>query len=163
MLTRLLPATWVRYRVHIAKLDREEELGWGNWIVTVHIQPPKWKRALMEPLREYLLVQMKLSKGDWLPSKWIEGDVNTFRLLADGAMSVAALVFTDNTSSIYLADNYPTKNPLVQDGGYDMWVRVIRSLDGTVADEVGISAIKLHGRVTASIARRQNKNNPNSK
>ena len=117
----------------------------------------------MEPLREYLLVQMKLSKGDWLPSKWIEGDVNTFRLLADGAMSVAALVFTDNTSSIYLADNYPTKNPLVQDGGYDMWVRVIRSLDGTVADEVGISAIKLHGRVTASIARRQNKNNPNSK
>lgn len=154
VLTRLLPAKWVRYGVHIDKLDRIEEIGWGNWIVTVHILPPKWKRALMEPLREYLMVQVKLGKGDWLPSKWIEGDVNTVRLLADGAMSADALVFTDDTIRIYLADNYPTKASIVQDGGYDMWIRVIRSLDEAVADEVGIAVIKLSGRVTASKVRR---------
>ena len=156
MATRLLPAKWVRYRVQIGILQREEAMGFRDYTVTVHIQPPTLKRALMEPLREYLLVQVKLGNKDWLPSKWVEGDVNTFRLLADAAMSVSALVFTEDGGSIYLADNYPEK-AIFQDGGYDMWVRVIRSLDGMVADEVGIAVIKLGGRVTASTVRRQNK------
>jgi hypothetical protein len=154
MLTRLLPAKWVRYQVHIEKLDRVEDMHLVNWLVTVRIQPPSWRRILMEPLREYLLVEAKLGNGAWLPSKWAEGDINVSRLLADAAMSVPAFVFIEKETEIYLADSYP-ENPIVQDGGYDVWVRVIRSLDGSVADEVGIAVIKLNWRVTAAISRGQ--------
>ena len=71
----------------------EEIMGSRNCTATVYIQPPNWKRVLMEPLHEYLLVEVKLGNQGWLPSQWVEGDVNSLRLLANAAMSVPALVF----------------------------------------------------------------------
>ena len=153
ILIRLLPARWVRYQVSFGELSKEEGLGPQQWLLTIRLDPPKWKRILMDPLRECLLVQVRLGRTDWLQSKWVEGDINILRLTADAAMSVPALVFTEQNGVIHIADSYPNY-PISQDGSYDIWVRIIRNVDNSVAGEVGIAVVKLNQRVTAAIAKR---------
>ena len=133
MITRLLPATYVRFRVQIEKdIDKEEELGFQNRWVLVRIEPPQLKRALMEPLREYLRVQLKLDKEEWVYGKWVEGDINTYQLRTDGAMTALALVFSCSNQGVYLCDNL--SNP-IEEGKHVLYVRVIRTLDKNIAAE----------------------------
>ena len=152
VLIRMLPAKWVRYQISFGELYRELGIGPHQWLLTVRLNAPRWKRIVMDPLRESLLVQVRQGKMGWLQSKWVEGDVNTFRLIADAAMSVPAVVLVEQNGSIYLADSYP-ENPIIQDGGYDISVRIIRDVDDRVAGEIGIAVIKLNQKVTAAIAR----------
>lgn len=150
---RLLPAKWVRYQVSFGETSKEVGLEPLQWLLTVHLDPPKWKRIIMDPLCERLLVQVKLGQNDWLQSKWVEGDTNVFNLTADSAMSVLALIFTEQNGIIYIADYYPN-NEIVQDGSYDFRVRIIRNRDNSVAAECGIAVIKLNQRISAAIANR---------
>jgi len=48
--------------------------------------------------------------------------------------------------------SYP-ENPIIQDGSYDIWVRIIRDVDYKIAGETGIAVIKLGQKVTAAIAK----------
>lgn len=153
ILIRTLPAKWVRYQISFGKLYKESGIGPHQWLLTVRLNPPRWKRIIMDPLRESLLVQIRQGKNGWLQSKWVEGDVNTFRLIADAAMSVPAIVFVEQNGSIYLADSYP-ENQIIQDGSYDIWVRIIRDVDDKIAGETSIAVIKLNQKVTAAIARK---------
>lgn len=153
ILIRMLPAKWVRYQVSFGERHKESGIGPHQWLLTVRLNPPRWKRILMDPLRESLLVQIRRGKSDWGQSKWVEGDVNTFRLIADAAMSVPAVVFVEQNGAIYIADSYP-EGPIIQDGSYDIWVRIVRDVDDTIAREIGIAVIKLNQRVTAAIAKK---------
>ncbi len=141
LLIRLLPARWVRYQVSFGELIKEGGVGPQQWLLTVRLDPPKWKRILMDPLRESLLVQVRLGRAEWLQSKWVEGDINILRLAADATMSVPALVFTESSGVIYIADSYPD-NPISQDGSYDIWVRIIRNVDNSGAGEIGTDLAK---------------------
>jgi len=156
ILIRLLPATWVRYQVRFGRLLKEEGLPPQQWVLTVRLDPPRWKRIFMDPLREHLLVQVKFGNNDWVQSKWVGGDLNSFSLTADATMAVPALVFVEQNGTIFLADSYP-EHPIIQDGSYDIWVRIVRDADDSVAGEIGIALIKLNQRVTATIANRKNK------
>jgi len=153
ILIRLLPAEWVRYQISFGRLYGESGIGPHQWLLTVRLSPPRWKRIVMDPLRESLLVQVRLGKKGWLQSKWVEGDVNALRLIADAAMSVSVVVFVEQTGSIYLADSYP-ENPIIQDGSYDIWVRIVRDVDDKIAGEIGMAVIKLGQEVTAAIAKK---------
>ena len=76
MVTRLLPPTWVRYHVGVTDVQMMSELVGHVYTASVVIQTPKFRRALMEPLREYLEVYCSLDGRGRQQAKWSEGDVS---------------------------------------------------------------------------------------
>lgn len=135
--TRLLRAELVRYPVQIGDLSHHKEGDFLYREVSVKILLPDcWRVTLKEPLREYLHVRLKLDKGEWVQGKWTEGDLNVYRLLADGAMRASAIVFTCYNQRVCLADDIDSP---IGEGNHTIDIQVIRSWDEDVADKMKIS------------------------
>lgn len=146
MLTRLLPATWVRYTVNLVSVREDSYV----WLVDVSITPPRWKRALMEPMTEYLLANVSLSGKTAKPAQWVHGDIRSRLLRADGAMTVPIEVLTTGGVAGVLGVGEPDNTPLISDGTYNIDVTIIRSVDGTKAASGVIELVKL-GKITAAL------------
>ena len=56
-LDRAISVTWARYEVRFGRLRRGEAQGTGTWLLGLEFRPPKWRRAVMQPLKEYLMIQ----------------------------------------------------------------------------------------------------------
>ena len=71
--TRQFPVKSARYEVRFGRLRREEVHGAGAWLLGLEIRPPKWRRAVMQPPEEYLMIQLIVEGREWLQSKWMFG------------------------------------------------------------------------------------------
>ncbi len=52
VITRMLPARWVRYRVRFSKVDTVTEGGFSSHLLVLIVEPPVFRKALMPPLVE---------------------------------------------------------------------------------------------------------------
>jgi hypothetical protein len=126
MLSRLLPDKWVRYGVLIGELEKQNTLG-VIWISQITLtSPSRWRRALMLPLIEYLIAEVRFNNGEWIKTRWQTGDVNIAMLRADGLMTIPVVILTYSGSQSYLGDNIQTN--LITDSGI-IELRIIRSVD----------------------------------
>lgn len=145
MLSRLLPDTWVRFVIRIGDASCETDPVGPTWSVPITVRPPRWKRVVMYPLQEYLLVEVRVDQEVWVRSKWAKGDINEAMLRADAAMSVPAIVLTGTNSGTYfIADRYAEAEYQVVDP-HQIEVRVLRSVDMIVADTVMIPVVSKEG------------------
>ena len=152
MVGRLLPPTWVRYEVTIglAKLN-SSQIG-EEWMVSVRISPPRWKKALMDALVEYLIVDVQIN-GKLYQSKWATGDLSEVRLRADGAMTVDCFMLSrlGHGGNWCIADQYSEPSLMLSTMPSEVAIRITRSLDKTVADEKVFSAINVNGQISQFI------------
>ncbi len=150
MLVRLLPATWVRYKVILGKPYNDSKGVGECWVVPISIIPPRWKRAIMEPLIEYLLVEV-LIDGEWYESKWIVGDVNEIRLRGDGAMTVSSYLFhrMGHVGNWIIADEPTDDDSIIPLSAIpkSIKVRVYYSLDNKTADEKSYQVCSKSGEI----------------
>lgn len=159
IVARLLPDTWVRFRVRIGDPAPDEELVAVTWSVPIEIRSPRWRRALMPPLAEYLLVEVKIDEGVWVRSSWDKGDMSESMLRADAAMSVPVVVLTKSATngSLYAADKFmETKYQITV--LHEIRVRVLRRVDMTVGDEVVIPVSVAEGVLSLGKPKREAKN-----
>ncbi len=135
MVMRLLPATLVRFKVETGNVEREEGLGnIKTWSVMVTISQPGWRVALKEPLREYLIVEVRFGEGKWIQSMWNEGDPGLYRLRADAAMTVPAVILTGRSNQLFLGHRFlEEKYALPQGQRHLVEVRIVRTLDKSIA------------------------------
>ena len=140
LIARMLPATWVRYMVRIGNPKCEKDLAGSNWIVPVTIAPPRWKRLFMDPLKEYLIAELSLDDTSWINTKWDIGDIANTMLRVDGAMSVPVILLCcSGSTGCYLGDRYLEQDYIIEQL-QDLHLRIVRSLDGSIADKVKIPA-----------------------
>ena len=145
MLTRLLPPTWVRYQVKVGKFYKSEELDLWTWILAIRIEPPRWKRALVEPYIDYLEGTLTLNRDTEkaVDGKCVKGDVTDPLLRADGAMTVFMLVFSGVGSTGCLGDNTMLR---LQGGKHTVSIGVLRSVDQNITAEMEFPIIVEGGK-----------------
>ena len=133
MATRLLPAKWVRYNISI---DSCAGLG-GHCVANVVIEPPRWRRALMEPLNEHVIAVTLLDDRDYTErALWIDGYDKRDTMLVNGGARLEAQLFDMTADGVYYSDHYPEGK--LDDGPHDLNLVIRRVMDGLDADEVDI-------------------------
>lgn len=136
MISRLLPPTSVRYAVHLGGVEEKQNLSSFTQVIQVAVSPPRWKRILMEPIREYLVIEVRIDSSMWIQSKWDEGDNGIYRLRADAAMAVYGIVLTTSPDGrVYLADKFLEPKYEIKDYPHKIGVRIVRSIDKEIAAE----------------------------
>jgi len=139
MLTRALPSQWVRYKIRVGHPKVESEVGITTWKAPVRISSPTWyRRMLMLPLVEYLTVEVRLDNGKWFATKWDKGDTAESRLLADGVMTIDAIILTWAGAEWYILDKISGTDYVVKPQSKQVSIRVKRSLDNEIADMIYI-------------------------
>ena len=150
MITRLLPPTWVRYEVRIGEPRKNVSSVGEEWMSPVTIIPPRWKRALMEPLKEYLIAHVRFdNSGSWYISKWATGDFSDSRLRADGGMTVHVFLLSRLGHGGFwgVTDSYgETKLKVVPK---ITSVRIVRSLDNSIAKEEEFTVLDKDNEITS--------------
>ena len=103
MVTRMLPATWARYGVRFGDLRRQPGLGTNeHWWLDVFLNPPVWwRRALMDPLTEYLSARVQLDSSTTIWTMWEQGDIGSLRLRADGVLGIRISVCDVDRGNVY--------------------------------------------------------------
>jgi hypothetical protein len=139
-LAKLFPARWVRYSVRFGAFKERKDLAATTRVIPVVIKAPLW-RILKEPLREYLIVEVRGDNGAWVQSKWDEGDVGVDRLRVDAAMTAYAIAFTvsSNGGKKYLGDKGFEGEYEIQGQSRQIGLRIVRSVDEKIAIETVIS------------------------
>ncbi|MFC1930286.1 hypothetical protein ACFLWE_00085 [Chloroflexota bacterium] len=138
MIGRLFPPTWVRYRVNIGKADRHSNDAGESWLASVKLSPPiGWRRALMVPLIEYLIAEVKYDDVDeWYSSKWVTGDVSERELRADGARTVLYTLISrlGHYGNWNITDQYEQEQKF-KTLPQRITLRMVYSLDRHIADQ----------------------------
>ena len=139
-LAKLFPARWVRYSVRFDDFKDRKDLAATTRVIPVVIKAPLW-RILKEPLREYLIVEVRVDNGAWVQSKWDEGDVGIDRLRVDAAMTAyaTALTMSSDERKKYLGDKFLRDEYEIQGQSHQIGLRVVRSVDEKIAFETVIS------------------------
>jgi hypothetical protein len=137
LLSRVIPSTWVRFEVHFQHPKKDVDLAGESWLVPVTIFPPRWRRILMPPLQEYMLVDVQIDDMKWVRSKWIKGDLSETMLRADAAMTVPCTVLSrlGHSGSWYIADYAAEQDYLLEETPKNVRLRVLCSLDNRIANE----------------------------
>ncbi|MBI4339803.1 MAG: hypothetical protein HY680_07600 [Chloroflexi bacterium] len=151
MITRALPQTWVRWRVELTGAGYSDELmGFTQVVVHVEVTPPVWwKRLLMEPMSEYLVMMASLDgnrKGQRVP--WTEGDAMSYLFRIDAPILRWAQILSCTQNGVFLCDRYPQDR--VPDGEHRLQLVVNRAGDGeadsmTVVFEVKGNEVEILG------------------
>ena len=145
MISRLLPPTWSRYSLHFGEVEKKQDFTCFTQVIQVTVSPPRWKHILMEPMREYLVIEVRIDNGIWIQSTWDEGDIGIYRLRADAAMSVYGIVLTTASGgSGYLADKFLEPEYKIKDCPHKIGVRIVRSMDKEIAAETVVPYPKQH-------------------
>jgi hypothetical protein len=138
MAARLLPPTWIRYRVQIegcAELD--EGMGFKYYVGHVRIEQPRWKRILREPLSEYIIALIRLDGSKFQHrTTWLNGDDKKTQALLNGATTLDVLLFTLYGNNVYLKDDYPEH--ALSRSNHVLTLVVRRTVDGADADKTDI-------------------------
>ena len=138
MAARLLPPTWIRYRVQIEGCgELDEGLGFKSYVGHILIEPPRWKRILREPLNEYIIPLIRLDSGEIQHrTRWVDGVDGQTQALLNGATTRDVLLFTLYGNNVYLKDDYPER--ALKRGNHVLTLVVRRTVDGTDADKTDI-------------------------
>ncbi len=149
----MLPATLVRFVVHIKHPVKESGLGGESWLAHVTISPPGLRRILMPPLEEYLLVEMQVRGMQWVRSKWGKGDLAETMLRADGAMTIPCIILSSldhSGKSWFIADHAGERDYALVEVPESIRLRVVYSLDNKIADEIAIVVKRENGKLRLS-------------
>jgi hypothetical protein len=107
-----------------------------SWLVPIIILPPRWKKAIMNPLIEYLEADVQIQGNNKrIQSKWIVGDVSEIRLRADGAMTIYcyALSRLGHSGDWYIADQAGEEGFKLSTIPSKISLRVTYSVDSKIA------------------------------
>jgi hypothetical protein len=139
MAVRLLPYTWVRYRVQIeGTAELQEGVGFKSFISDIKIEPPRWKRIIREPLNEYVIALIRLDGDKYqYRTMWLDGDERKTQTLLDGATGLIVLLFTIYNNKVYLKDDYPGR--ALSPGNHVLSLVIRRTVDGSDADKTDIT------------------------
>ena len=137
LLSRVIPSTWVRFDVHFQYPKKDVGLAGESWLVPVTISPPRWRRILMPPLQEYMLVDVQIDDMKWVRSKWVKGDLSETMLRADAAMTVPCTVLSrlGHSGFWHIEDYAGERDYVLEETPKNVRLRVLCSLDNRIANE----------------------------
>ena len=145
---RLLPSTWVRYKVFIDNPHLDSNSAGETWYGSVIISPPKWRKFLFPPLIEYADAEVKYNRRNkWYKTKWETGDWSEAQLRLDGARRLSCPLISrlGHAADWYIADQTMEEPYRLTSTPKKITLRIKYSLDAAVAAERVFSVTKKRG------------------